>query len=88
MSLSQRIRPNSEAAPWVVDAVEKLEKELSCADSFYRLAIKERDFERVKNKKLIDALSKISLAEKDTTSSAAEKMRDCARIARQALNAQ
>jgi hypothetical protein len=29
MSLSERIRPNCEAAPWVVDEVRRLEFELS-----------------------------------------------------------
>ena len=29
MSLSERIRPNCEAAPWVVDEVKQLELELS-----------------------------------------------------------
>lgn len=31
MSLSERIRPNSEAAPWVVDEVKGLEEELAAA---------------------------------------------------------
>jgi hypothetical protein len=29
MSLSDRLRPTSEAAPWVVDAIQKLEAEVA-----------------------------------------------------------
>lgn len=35
MSLSERIRPNSEAAPWVIDEVARLEREL--ADAYLEL---------------------------------------------------
>jgi hypothetical protein len=35
MKLSDRLRPNSEAAPWVVEEVKKLEKEL--ADAYLEL---------------------------------------------------
>lgn len=41
--LSDRIRPNSEAAPWVVEAVKKLEAELAIARLFHRVAVEERD---------------------------------------------
>ena len=41
MNLSERIRPNCDAAPWVIDEIKTLE-------SFYALAIKERDYERVR----------------------------------------
>lgn len=33
MSLSDRIRPNSEAAPWVCEEVKRLERKLMCANN-------------------------------------------------------
>ena len=35
MSLSDRIRPNSEAAPWVVEEVKQLERELAALRESY-----------------------------------------------------
>lgn len=52
MSLSDRIRPNCEAAPWVLQEIVALENELDCANAFHRVALKERDFEREKNRNL------------------------------------
>lgn len=88
MSLSDRIRPNCEAAPWVLQEVIGLENELNLADSLHRVALRERDFEREVNRRLLDALHKISLAEADSTTSAADKVRDMARIARDATTGQ
>lgn len=53
MSLSERIRPDCEAAPWVCEEVKQLESrlkqlevELATAQAFHCLAVKERDYER------------------------------------------
>ena len=35
MKLSERLRPNVEAAPWVIEEVKKIEAELACANSFH-----------------------------------------------------
>ena len=61
-TLSERIRPNSEAAPWVVQEVINIEKELALSESLHRLALKERDHEREINRQLLNALHQISLA--------------------------
>ena len=44
--LSDRIRPNSEAAPWVIEEVKRLENELEAAKAMHKVAVKERDYER------------------------------------------
>ena len=36
VKLSDRIRPNSEAAPWVIDEVKKLEEKLSKAEAMLK----------------------------------------------------
>jgi len=36
VKLSDRIRPNSEAAPWVIDEVKKLEERLSTAEAMLK----------------------------------------------------
>jgi len=54
--LSERIRPNCEAAPWVLQEIIGLEAELDLADSLHRLVLKERDLEREKNRCLLAAL--------------------------------
>ncbi len=53
MSLSERIRPHCEAAPWVCEEVKQLESrlkqlesELAEAQALHRWAVKERDYER------------------------------------------
>lgn len=56
MKLSERPRPNVEAAPWVIEEVKKIEAELACANSFYKVAVSERDFERALNSNLLDTL--------------------------------
>lgn len=43
MKLSDRIRPNSEAAPWVIDEVKRLEAELEVAQVFHRVTVCQRD---------------------------------------------
>jgi hypothetical protein len=52
MPLSDRIRPNTEAAPWVVAEVRLLE-------SFYELVVKERDLERRRNDLLTEEVAKL-----------------------------
>lgn len=56
--MSDRVRPGSEAAPWVVDEIKKLEMELQVATSFYKVAIKERDYERIRCNTLQQRLDK------------------------------
>jgi len=53
--LSQRIRPDCEAAPWVIEEVMQLENTISSllhqqdiALSFHKIAIKDRDLERLR----------------------------------------
>lgn len=53
LPLSQRIRPDCEAAPWVIEQVIQLENTISSLQhqldisvAFHKVAIKERDFER------------------------------------------
>jgi hypothetical protein len=53
--LSQRIRPDCEAAPWVIEEVMQLENKISSllhqqdiALSFHKIAIKDRDLERLR----------------------------------------
>lgn len=45
MSLSERLRPNVDAPPWLIAEIQRLE-------TFYELAVKERDLERVRNAQL------------------------------------
>lgn len=52
MSLSERLRPEVEAAPWVIEEVKKLEEELDAAWMAVDLVKKE-------NTQLIDALRKV-----------------------------
>lgn len=52
MSLSERLRPDVEAAPWVIKEVKKLEEELDAAWMAVDLVKKE-------NAQLIDALRKV-----------------------------
>lgn len=80
-TLSERIRPNSEAAPWVVQEVINIEKELALSESLYRLALKERNHEREINRQLLNALHQISLASQNNMSS----QRECGVIARAAI---
>lgn len=80
-TLSERIRPNSEAAPWVVQEVINIEKELALSESLHRLALKERDHEREINRQLLNALHQISLASQNNMSS----QRECGVIARAAI---
>jgi hypothetical protein len=56
--LSDRIRPNTEAAPWVVEEVKRLEEELEVAKALNRLTVKERDYERQCVKHLQDELNR------------------------------
>lgn len=44
MKLSERIRPDVDAAPWVVHAVQALESQVEIAESFHRVAVAERNF--------------------------------------------
>lgn len=46
--LSERVRPDCEAAPWVIKEIKKLESELELAQLFHQVAVKERDLARLK----------------------------------------
>lgn len=54
--LSDRVRPNSEAAPWVIDEIKKLEAELQVADEFYKAVVAERNHAWKENYQLREQL--------------------------------
>ena len=43
MKLSDRVRPDVEAAPWVIEEIKKLEAELEVAQKFHKVAVQQRD---------------------------------------------
>lgn len=81
MKLSERIRENCEAAPWVIESVIALEQELALADSLLRTAQKERNLERAMNEALVNDLHRISLASQNSMSGKNE----CGKIANSAI---
>jgi len=59
--LSKRIRPNSEAAPWVVDEVKELEDRYEVAVLQSNIYYQQLEWLEGKNEKMLDAFRSILL---------------------------
>lgn len=69
--LSDRVRPNSEAAPWVVEEIKRLESQIDSLQHWidhYKSAIPKGENKIIEmNKELIDLIDEIRKYNGDTT---------------------